>query len=410
MPGQVTSCRICGCTDLRPVLDLGHLPPVDNFRTEEQLSEPETHYPLRTVICEDCNLVQLDYVVPPGELFHEDYAYDMSVTSAGVEHFRGMASELDATYPDHDSVVDVGSNTGVLLEAFAEHGWDILGVEPSANVRRMAVERGIPTRNEFFDGATAEAIRSEDGPKDLVTATNVLAHVEDLHDAVEGVKTLLADDGVFVFEVPYLVDLVRNNEFDTIYHEHLSYFSVEPLVRLFDRFDVEIIDVEKQSIHGGSIRVHVAREGAYEPTDAAGRFRDREREAGVHTEQVLDDYERRVERNRRELVEMVLEFTTGGATVAGVGAPAKGVTLLNYCNFDDTVVPYVSEKAELKIGKYVPGTHNEVVTDEVLIEEVPDYALLLPWNFADSVMDNLEAYRERGGRFVVPVPEPHVVE
>lgn len=409
MPGTVTDCSICGNTDFRLVLDLGHTPPAARFLPAAQRLEPERFYPLKTVICTDCKLVQLNYVIPRETLFHSEYTYDMSVTDAGADHFYTMAETITADYPEHNTVVDIGSNTGVLLDGFAEQGWDVLGVEPARNVYDIAVSRGIPTMNTFFDQETAETIRRQYGPRDMITATNVLAHIEELHDAVTGVKTLLADDGVFVCEVPYFVDLIENNEFDTISHEHLFYFSLTPLIRLFDEFDMDIIDIEKQAIHGGSIRVHVAHRDVREPTEAVERFRRHEEDIGIHTEETLNAFRNRVEQNRRELVRLVHELVAEGHTVAGIGAPAKGVTLLNYCGFDRRIVPYVAEKAELKIGTYVPGTHNAVVSDEEFFEKQPEYALLLPWNFADSLMDRFEPYQEAGGTFIIPVPELHTV-
>lgn len=409
MAGPVEECRICGSTAFVPVLNLGHIPPVDTFLSEEDLTAPETHYPLNVVMCEGCGLVQLNYVVPRDELFHDEYAYDMSVTDAGVAHFHRMAETVDERYPDHASVLDIGSNTGVLLDGFAERGWDVLGVEPSHNVCSRAIERGIPTENTFFTAEMAADIRDREGEWDVITATNVLAHIDDLHDAVRGIKTLLADNGVFIFEVPYLVDLIEQREFDTVYHEHLSYFSVSPLIRLFDQFDMEIIDIVKQDIHGGSIRVHVARQGTYGQTDAVQQYRQQEAEGSIHTRERMMRFAEQARQTRRDLVTMVHELLDEGHTVAGIGAPAKGVTLLNYCGFDAGIIPYVSEKAEMKIGKYVPGTHNRVVSDAVLCDREPAYALLLPWNFADAIMDNLQAYREQGGRFIVPVPSPRIV-
>lgn len=410
MPGQLENCRICGGDELEQFLDLGRMPPVDSFLTEEQLGD-ESSYPLEVVACMDCGHVQLGYVAPREELFHEEYAYDMSVTDAGVEHFHTMAEELDRRYPGMESVLDIGSNTGVLLEGFQKRGWRVMGVEPSGNVYQRAVEKGIPTRNVFFSEAAAEKIREDEGSFDLVTATNVLAHIEDLHDAVKGVKTLLSEQGVFVFEVPYLVDLLENNEFDTIYHEHLSYFSMKPLKRLFDRHGMEVLDVEKQDIHGGSLRVYVARKGERSPTGEADSYISREEEEkDIHSMSTLEAFADRVEEIRDELTGLIEGLRSDGKEVVGVGAPAKGVVMLNYCGLDSEIMPYVTEKSDIKKGKYVPGTHNRVVPDERLLEDEPDYALLLPWNFADSIIDSLERYVDEGGKFIVPVPEPRIVE
>lgn len=410
MTGKVSECRICGSSDFRPILDLGHVPPVDSFLEDEELEQPEKSYPLKLIICENCKLVQLSYVVPKEELFNSNYAYDMSVTDAGVEHFYKMAAEIDETYSDHSIVLDIGSNTGVLLEGFKKKGWDILGVEPSSNVYMKAKERGIPTKNDFFSEELAERILNEEGKKDIVTATNVFAHVDDLHDFMRGVKTILSKDGVFIIEVPYLVDLIENNEFDTIYHEHLSYFSVKPLIELFNRHGMELVEIEPQEIHGGSLRIHVANQGEYGEAEAVETYRQREQEASIHSEETLDNFRDRVEKNRQELINLINNLSSEGKSIAGIGAPAKGVVLLNYCDFDRNTIPYVSEKSEIKIGKSIPGTHNKVVSDKALIEKNPDYALLLPWNFADSIIDNLEEYMENGGKIIIPVPEPHIIQ
>jgi SAM-dependent methyltransferase len=410
MPGKVAECRVCGNKEFRKVLDLGHIPLVDNFLSDRQLEQPETSYPLQTVICTDCNLVQLDYIVPPDKMFHGDYGYDMAVTTEGVSHFHKMADEIDEKYPEHTSVVDIGSNTGVLLEGFEKQDWDILGVEPSENVYQRALDRGIPTLNEFFSKKTAEKIVESEGKKGVVTATNVFAHIEDLHDTVRGVKTILKNTGVFIFEVPYLVDLIENNEFDTIYHEHLSYFSVKPLVRLFSQHGMEIIDIEKQDIHGGSLRVHVSREGERKKTDTVEEYRKLEKKKEIHKQETFEKFAEKTEANRKQLTELIQNLHWKGHSIAGVGAPAKGVVMLNYCNFDSEIIPYVSEKSELKIGKKIPGTHNEIVSDETLLERQPDYALLLPWNFSETIMNSLNEYLKAGGKFIIPAPEPHIIE
>ncbi|MFB6147580.1 MAG: methyltransferase domain-containing protein, partial [Candidatus Nanohaloarchaea archaeon] len=360
--------------------------------------------------CSGCGHVQLGYVVAREKLFHGEYAYDMSVTDAGVRHFREMADELCSRYPGTGKVLDIGSNTGVLLEGFQERGQDVLGVDPSANVQEMAEKRGVTTVEEFFDSDTAAEISQDHGRMDIITATNVLAHVADLHDTMEGVKRLLSRKGVLVIEVPYLRNLLEENQFDTVYHEHLSYFSLNPLEKLFEKHGLEMIDVEERDIHGGSLRIHVSREGERERNDRVDRFLEREEEERLHSQERMEAFREEVEENRRELRELIHGLRSEGNTVAGVGAPAKGVTLLNYCGLDRSVIPYVTEKSELKIGKYVPGTHNRVVPDRKLLEDQPDYALLLPWNFADSIMDNLQEYSDRGGKFIIPVPEPRIVE
>jgi len=336
--------------------------------------------------------------------------YDMSVTDEGVIHFHEMAAELDRKYPNHNSVVDIGSNTGVLLEGFISNDWEVLGIEPAQNIYEKAKEKGIPTVNEFFSEKTAKEIVEKEGEKDLVTATNVFAHVDDLHGFLKGVKILLREDGVFVFEVPYLKELLEKNEFDTVYHEHLSYFSVKPLVELFQQHGMAIVDIECQEIHGGSLRIHVANEGECERSEVVQRYVENEEINSINSRKYLESFRERVKENREKLIELIDELNSSGNTVAGIGAPAKGVVLLNYCGLDREKIPYVSEKSDTKIGKKVPGTRNKVVSDETLIERNPDYALLLPWNFSDTIIENLDMYIENGGKIIVPVPEPRIIE
>lgn len=409
MSGEAKKCRICHKDSFHSVLSLGDMPLVDNFLEEEDIGK-EDSYPLELLLCDNCGLVQLSYVVSPEKMFHSDYAYDMSVTGAGVEHFINMAEDLDCLYPEKNSVLDIGSNTGVLLEGFKENGWEILGIEPSSNVYNKSVEKGIPTLNDFFSSDVAEKVKKRDGRKDLITATNVFAHINDLHDTVKGVKNLLKTYGVFIIEVPYLLDLIEKNEFDTIYHEHLSYFSVKPLRKLFRQHGLEIIDIEKQDIHGGSLRIHIAREGVHNQSSSVEKFRALEEKKNLHSLDTLQKFRSQVHKNRKELQELIQDLTDQGETIAGVGAPAKGVILLNYCNLDETIMPYVSEKSELKTGKYIPGTHNKVISDKEMLKKQPDYALLLPWNFAESIIENLSKYLENGGKFILPIPEPHIIE
>lgn len=409
MQGEVEKCRICGGSSFREILNMGEIPLVDRLVKEEELNQREERFPLNLIICNNCFLVQLDYIVPGEKMFNESYAYDMSVTDAGVKHFHEMAEEIQKEYNDFNSILDIGSNTGVLLQGFKEQGWDVLGVEPSG-LSQQARKKDIPTIKEFFELDSAKRIKERHGEFDIITATNVFAHIPDLNDAVKGVKEVLAPEGVFIIETPYLLDLIEKNEFDTIYHEHLSYFSITPLKELFDRHDMEIIKIERQEIHGGSVRVHVARKDNSKPSTSPKKFLERESELNIHSPRKLQKFSKQVRKNRDKLNELVEKLVSNGKEVAGIGAPAKGVVLLNYCNLDKNLVPYVSEKSDLKIGKYVPGTRNEIISDEELLRRNPDYALLLPWNFAKSIANNLEEFADNGGKFIIPVPEPHIVE
>jgi len=405
----VEHCRLCGSASLTPFLDLGFTALADRFITREQLDEPEVTYPLTVQVCEKCGFVHLRHVVPPEALYCDDYPYESSVTRTGRDHFdefAGSMVELLGLTGD-DLAVDVGSNVGVLLGGFQRRGVRVLGVEPAANIAATAVADGIPTLNEFLSTDVARRIRDEHGPARVVTASNVFAHIDDKRAVMEAMDILLTDDGVFAIEAPYLLHLLEQLEYDTIYHEHLSYISLAPLVPFFESAGFELFDVHQRSIHGGTVRLLVARKGARPVTDAvraalAG-------EAGIHSLDGLRGFARRVEDNRTALTELLRSLKAQGKRIAAVSAPAKGMTLLNYCRIGDDVLEFVTEKSRLKLGRFTPGSHLPVRADSALVEEGIDYALLLAWNFKDEIIRNLPEFREAGGRFIVPIPHPEIV-
>jgi len=288
-------------------------------------------------------------------------------------------------------------------------GYRVLGVDPAANIAAIANHRGIPTVPALLARAVADEITAEHGRASVVTATNVFAHVDDLDALVESVDRLLAPEGIFVIEAPYLVNLIARLEYDTVYHEHLSYLSIKPLIPFFAKFGLRIFDVLEVDIHGGSCRIFVDRGQRPVREDVIAGLLERERSEGVYDLERLGAFAAEVEANREALTQLLAEFRAEGKRVAAVSAPAKGMTLLNYCRIGPETLDYVTEKSTLKIGRYTPGMHIRVTGDDELIADVPDYALLLAWNFADEIMENLREYGERGGRFVIPIPAPHVV-
>jgi SAM-dependent methyltransferase len=310
----------------------------------------------------------------------------------------------------NDLVVDIGSNVGVLLDAFRANGTRILGVDPASNIVRIAEKRGVETLNEFFSIDVARQILSQKGHATVITGTNVFAHVDDLDSFMRAVDMLLNDHGALIIEAPYFVNLIKNLEYDTIYHEHLSYLSVKPLKRFFSRFGMEIFDIEERDIHGGSFRVHVARAGKMPVTRTVAEFLKREGKMGIHSLKVLNKFSTAVQKNRQELIWLLRTLKHAGKRIAGVSAPAKGMTLLNYCRFGTETLDFLTEKSKLKIGRFSPGMHIPVVPDDKLLEEAPDYALLLAWNFAEEIMGNLRPYRDKGGKFIIPIPSPRIVE
>lgn len=405
-------CRTCKSDDLTQFLDLGFTPPADQFLRKEQLRDPEIHYPLGVMLCNTCGLAQLSHVVSPEVLYRHDYPYEASLTKTGQLHWAEFAATVVERLGlgTDDLVIDVGSNVGVLLEAFRANGTRILGVDPASNIVRIAEKRGVETLNEFFSIDVARSILDTKGYASVITGTNVFAHVDDLDSFMRAVDLLLNDRGVLVIEAPYFVNLIKHLEYDTIYHEHLSYLSVKPLVGFFERFGMEIFDVEQRDIHGGSFRLYVARAGRMPVSPVVAELLEQEAEMGIHAPEVLNEFAQAVRQNRRELVWLLQRLKHEGKKIACVSAPAKGMTLLNYCRIGPETVDFVTEKSTLKIGRFTPGMHIPVVPDDVLLEEAPDYALLLAWNFAEEIMSNLQEYRDRGGKFILPIPRIEIVE
>lgn len=411
---QVESCRMCRGRRLTLFLDLGEMPPADQFPNAQQRATLNRKYPLRVLICEDCGLVQLDTVVPPEILYCIDYPYESSITRMGREHWREFAESAAhlAGLKPGELVVDIGSNVGVLLEMFAKQGAGVLGVDPAANIVEIARKRGIDTLAGFFDSRLAASIAASRGQARIVSATNVFAHIDDLDDVMRAVDVLLAPDGLFVVEAPYLVNLIERLEYDTIYHEHLSYLSVRPVKRYFERFGLELVEIQQRDIHGGSIRMFAQRRdgGRLAPSDAVRGLLALEEQKRVHELTRLRRFAEDVARNREELRWLIDDIRRHGRRVVAVSAPAKGMTLLNYCGLDSSHLDFVTEKSSLKIGRFTPGAHIPVVPDRRLIDEKPDYALLLAWNFADEIIANLKEYSRQGGKFIIPIPAVQIVE
>ncbi len=409
----MTLCRMCKNEDLRLFLDLGATAPADEFLTADELAAPQAAYPLQVMSCGGCGLVQLGHVVDPEILYRKNYPYEASVTRAGRRHwdeFAATACSMMGLGSD-DLVVDFGSNVGVLLEMFANRGMRVLGIDPAPNIVAIANERGVETLCGFFNAKTADAALALKGQAKVITATNVFAHIDDLDEVMAAVDSLLTPDGAFMVEAPSLANLVRHLEYDTIYHEHLSYISVKPLVAFLARFGMHIFDIHEKDIHGGSIRIFIRRDGAPGPetTDAVARHLKIEDKEGVYDMARLARFAEDVAENRRLLRELICGLKDQGKHLVGVSAPAKGMTLLNYCGLGKDVLDFVTEKSQLKIGKFTPGQHIPVLPDAALIEERPDYALLLAWNFAEEIMGNLSDYVATGGKFIIPIPTPRIV-
>ena len=397
-------CRICGSPDLHPILSLGRTPLANRFLTSEQLAEAEPRFPLDLVICPACSLVQITETVPPEHLFSH-YAYFSSFSDTLLSHAEALSRRMMADHGlSNDSLVmEIASNDGYLLQYYRRAGIPVLGIEPAVNIAKVAREqRGIPTLTNFFSREMAERLASRLQRADVLHANNVLAHVADLNGVVEGIGTVLKDRGVAVVEVPYVKDLIDHLEFDTIYHEHLCYFSLTALDRLFVRNGLTVIDVEQLAIHGGSLRVFVARGGR--PGPRVGQMLADERAWGAGDPEFYCDFGQRVERLRGELTSLLTQLKHAGQRIAVYGASAKGSTLLNYFGIGHEFVDFVVDRSTAKQGRYTPGTHLKIFSPEKLIEDRPDYCLLLSWNFADEILAQQACYRQSGGKFIIPIP------
>ncbi len=404
-------CRMCEGENLFEFLDLGSTPPADEFKTEAQLRQADAYYPLQVYMCDDCGLAQLGFVVSPELLYRNDYPYESSTTHAGREHWARFARSVTAQLgvSANDLVVDIGSNVGVLLEAFQHQELRVQGVDPAPGIAAKAVERGIDTICDFFGPEVARRIVGEKGRASLITGTNVFAHVDDLVGFMHAVDCLLADRGALIIEAPYFANLVAYTEYDTIYHEHLSYLSVRPLVPFFRRFDMEVFNIQQVEIHGGSFRVFIGRSGVHPVSPEVDRLAAQELETRLHAPETLQAFAQSVRQNRKDLLWLLHRLKNDGKSIVGVSAPAKGMTLLNYSRIGTEILDFVTEKAELKIGRFTPGSHIPVRPDAELLRVQPDYALLLAWNFAEEIMRNLDEYRQKGGRFIIPIPTPRIV-
>jgi SAM-dependent methyltransferase len=410
MTGRPTSghCRFCGTAFQHTVVDLGMSPLCESFLRADQLNQMEPFYPLRVWVCERCFLVQLEEYVTGEDIF-TDYAYFSSFSDSWLNHAREyvekMIDSLELT--SKSSVVEIASNDGYLLQYFVQRGIPALGIEPAANVAKVAEKKGVPTLVRFFGVETARELAAAGQKADLILGNNVLAQVPDLNDFVGGLKILLGPSGVITIEFPHLVRTIDGNQFDQIYHEHFSYFSLYSVERIFAAHGLPIFDVEELPTHGGSIRIyaHHAEDATREPTDRLLALREREQDAGVSTLDYYQGFESRVRETKRKLLEFLIEARRAGKRVVGYGAPGKGNTLLNYCGIRSDFLDFTVDRSPHKHGKFLPGTHIPIFAPEQLWEAQPHYVLILPWNLKNEIMAQLSGIREWGGKFAVPIPE-----
>jgi SAM-dependent methyltransferase len=412
--GRGARCRFCASPLHDTFVDLGMSPLCETFPSAAALNRMEPFYPLHVWVCRECFLVQLEEYVAPEVIFDDTYPYYSSYSDSWVDHARRyveMMMErfgLDAS----SQVVELASNDGYLLQHFVARGIPATGVEPTANTAQVAIDKGIPTVVRFFGSETATDLLRDLGPADVVLGNNVLAHTPVLNDFVEGVRILLAPGGVTTFEFPHLFRLIAGNQFDTIYHEHFSYFSFHAVEQVFAAHGLTLFDVEELTTHGGSIRIfgrHAAND-ALPVTERVADLKRAEFQAGVTDLRTYESFGERVEQTKCRLLEFLIEARREGKTVAAYGAPGKGNTLLNYCAIREDFVQFAVDRNPHKHGRFTPGTHIPIHPPELLVERKPDYVLILPWNLRNEIVEQHSYIRDWGGRFVVPIPEVEVIE
>jgi SAM-dependent methyltransferase len=401
------ACRFCGAALEAVFADLGMSPLANSYLPPERVDAMEPFYPLRALVCGKCFLVQLEEFETPEQIF-SDYAYFSSYSSSWLEHSRRYAEQMIERLglDERSQVVELASNDGYLLQFFRERQISVLGVEPAANVAEVAKEKGIPTVVEFFGEDVARSLAGESAA-DLLLGNNVLAHVPDLNDFAAGMKVLLKPGGVITMEFPHLMRLIEENQWDTIYHEHFSYFSFLTVSAVFEAHGIKLFDVEELPTHGGSLRIYGAHadDEAKPETDAARELRERERAAGYESLETYLGYGLRVEEDKRQILRFLIELKEQGKRVVAYGAPAKGNTLLNYCGVRGDMIEYTCDLNPHKQGHYLPGSHIPIRSPEALREDEPDVVLILPWNLKDEIVAQLRFIGEWGGRFAARTPE-----
>jgi len=408
---NIDRCRICSSAHLYYFLDLGSTPLANSFVRPENAADPEPRYPLQACLCRSCGLVQLGYVVDR-ELLFKDYIYFSSTSETIRKHFAALAEEVLEEYVrEGDLVVEAASNDGVLLKNLLGKRVRALGVESATNIAGVANDAGVETINEFFNSGSAARIAATRGRAACILACNVFAHIADLHDFVEGMQTLLADEGTVIIEVPYLCQFWENLEFDTVYHEHLSYFALKPVIRLFGRLGMEVFDARELPVHGGSIRIYVQNKGGGRRprTDRLATLVDREQKLGLGESGTWDFFARKVQALRGELVALLTDLKNNGKKVAIYGTPAKGNTLLNYCGIGRDLAAYAVDGSPHKQGLLTPGMHIPVYAPDRIAHDKPDYLLVLAWTLIAEIIEQQEAFRKGGGRFILPLPNPKVI-
>ncbi len=401
-------CRFCGDGLQRTFVDLGLSPLCETYPAAADFQRGEVYYPLHVFVCDRCFLVQLDEYQSAENIF-SDYAYFSSFSDSWLKHSENYCSKMTNRFGlnPESFVVEVASNDGYLLQYFVRQGIPVLGIEPAANVAKVAVEKGVPSLVRFFRTELAKELAADGRSADLVLGNNVLAQVPDLNDFVEGLKILLKPDGVLTLEFPHLLKLIELNEFDTIYHEHFSYFSMLTTIRIMEAHGLRVFDVDELKSHGGSLRVYACRKecSTHQLQAAVAKVLADEKKAGLYSTKGYEGFARQVRETKLALVEFLLTAAKEGKSVAGYGAPGKSATLLHYCGIGKDLIGYTVDRSPYKQGRFLPGNHIPIFHPDRIRETQPDYVVILPWNLKNEIMEQLQFIREWGGRFVVPIPK-----
>lgn len=406
----VTNCIVCDKATVEEFLDLGSTALANKFLAKDELNQPEDKYPLTVGFCHTCGHVQLMQAVPPKAMF-QDYLYVSSASDTLKGHLFGLSDVLvkRRSLGAEHLVIDIGCNDGTLLKGFARHGVKTLGVDPAENLAVFTRDSEIDRYVGFFNSQTAHEIVERWGQAALITATNTFPHIPGLRDFVAGIKRVLAPGGAFVLEAHYLVDLLEQGAFDTVYHEHISYWALGPMIRLFSANGMEVVDAERLPLHHGQLRVTVQRKGEADPKPSVQEILSRERAMGIDQFATYGRFAEKTRGIKTAVRKTLTELATSGKRVVGYGAPAKGNTLLSFLELGPSLIPYIADRSALKQGRYTPGAHIPVVAPARLLEDQPDYVLVLAWNFLDEVMEQQAEYRKRGGKFIVPVPDVKIL-
>lgn len=409
---KVTHCRICNGHKLNRYLNLGLIPLVNSYVTDDALRDEK--YPLEILYCQECSLSQLSIVVAPEKLYRQ-YAYRSSISETFKKHCELFAEHASQKYhlTSNDLIVDIASNDGCLIREFKKYGANILGIDPAENLVHIANQAGLRSIARFWNMATAKDAESNFGKAKIITATNVFAHVHDVHEFLEAVNILLKEDGIFIVEVPYLVNFINKKEFDTTYHEHLSYFLIKPITHLLADHAFELFDVQQFMIHGGTVRLHIKktanRSMTGERPDSIQWLMDLENDLGLHDFKKYKEFSNDVENVKRNFIDTLKGLKDKKKKIAAYGASAKGNVLLNFCNIGKDVISYIIDDTPEKIGKFTPGNHIPIVSYDMINNERPDYLVLLAWNFAEELMQKTGAYKSGGGRYIIPIPTVRIV-